>query len=154
MTSRWWWCAAFLALLSTCFRPASETCSGGVVCSPGFTCSRDGQSCVPASDQCGNGVKDPTEACDDGNTQDNDGCSTDCKSNETCGNRVVDTTEGEVCDDGNRVSGDGCSMDCLSTEVCGNRYVDTARGEVCDDGNRDGGDGCSADCLSTEVCGN
>jgi MYXO-CTERM domain-containing protein len=37
--------------------------------------------CVVAVDgpACGNGVVDPGEACDDGNTQDGDGCSADCE---------------------------------------------------------------------------
>ncbi len=41
-----------------------------------------------------------------------DGCSADCRSNETCGNGVIDTVTGEACDDGNTVSGDGCSSTC------------------------------------------
>ncbi|MFA5625200.1 MAG: DUF4215 domain-containing protein, partial [Bradymonadales bacterium] len=67
---------------------------------------------------CGNGVLDPGEECDDGNKVANDGC-TNCKlDTELCGNGELDA--GEVCDDGNRVSGDGCSADCLSDESCGN----------------------------------
>ena len=79
---------------------------------------------------CGNGVVDPGEACDDGNTQSGDGCSADCSSTEVCGNGVLDP--GEACDDGNTQSGDGCSADCSSTEVCGNGILDI--GEECDDG--------------------
>jgi len=48
----------------------------------------------------GNGILDPKEVCDDGNTVSGDGCSSDCRSNETCGNSVVDVIKGEVCDDG------------------------------------------------------
>jgi cysteine-rich repeat protein len=102
--------------------------------------------------QCGDGRLDPGEVCDDGNSLSGDGCASDCRSNETCGNRVVDQVAGEVCDDGNHVSGDGCSDDCHSNETCGNAIVDPA--EVCDDGNHLSGDGCSSDCQSTESCGN
>jgi cysteine-rich repeat protein len=99
---------------------------------------------------CGNGIVDPPEVCDDGNTVGGDGCSATCNSTEICGNDVLDP--GEVCDDGNTFGGDGCSATCDSTEVCGNGLLDPT--EACDDGNTVGGDGCSATCDSTEVCGN
>jgi cysteine-rich repeat protein len=106
--------------------------------------------------RCGDGVRDPSKAeiCDDGNNDSADGCSGDCRSDESCGNSVVDALAGEVCDDGNVVAGDGCSADCRSVEVCGNGVTDTAFGEKCDDGNTISGDGCSSDCRSLEVCGN
>ncbi len=71
-----------------------------------------GGVCVPAS--CGNGLVDTTlgEVCDDGNNLDDDGCSADCKSDETCGNGVLDFVKGEQCDDGNLTELDGCSRDC------------------------------------------
>jgi cysteine-rich repeat protein len=47
-----------------------------------------------------------------------DGCSADCRSNETCGNGVVDAATGEGCDDGNLASGDGCTAAC-QVEACG-----------------------------------
>jgi len=103
---------------------------------------------------CGDGTLDPGEVCDDGNTTDGDGCSADCRSNESCGNRIVDRSVGEVCDDGNTSSGDGCAGDCRSSEFCGNGVIDPGLGEVCDDGNVFSGDGCSADCTSNETCGN
>src|SRR6267154_4013377 len=111
MNSRIFRCAALLALLSTCFKPQSQDCGGGLICPDGFACSRDGRSCVVASDQCGNGRIDIGEICDDGNTADNDGCARDCKSDESCGNHVIDVQTGEVCDDGNHVDGDTCSAD-------------------------------------------
>jgi cysteine-rich repeat protein len=98
---------------------------------------------------CGNGIVDPPEVCDDGNTVGGDGCSATCNSTEICGNDVLDP--GEVCDDGNTFGGDGCSATC-QYEICGNGFLDPS--EVCDDGNTFGGDGCSATCDSTEVCGN
>src|SRR5512133_2367136 len=103
------------------------------------------------------GCEDPTfESCGDivcaqGThcTASKDGCTAS-----SCGNRIVETSEGEICDDGNLKSGDGCSANCKSEEKCGNGIPDTSVGELCDDGNTSSGDGCSADCRSTEICGN
>ena len=80
-----------------------------------------------AASLCGNGKLDPGEECDDGNTEDDDGCSSqcviDCYYNcqchpwdppcvdaRVCGNAVL--TSDEECDDGNTLSGDGCSGSC------------------------------------------
>jgi cysteine-rich repeat protein len=62
---------------------------------------------------CGNGFVEPGEMCDDGNTAQLDGCSTDCTSNERCGNGYIDFDKGELCDDGNLLSHDGCDSRCL-----------------------------------------
>jgi cysteine-rich repeat protein len=50
-------------------------------------------------------------------TASGDGCSADCRSNETCGNGVIDTQTGEACDDGNVTPGDGCDATC-QFEAC------------------------------------
>jgi len=63
-------------------------------------CQRNPERCGP----CSNGVVDPGEACDDGNTDSNDGCSEDCLSTEICGNGYLDTARSEACDDGNTVT--------------------------------------------------
>jgi cysteine-rich repeat protein len=98
-------------------------------------------ACQPA---CGNSKLELDEGCDDGNSVDGDGCSADCKSNETCGNGIVDTAVGEICDDGNMVDGDACSH--CSFGDCGNGIVDL--GEECDLGllNSVSGD-CRSDCV-------
>src|SRR5215831_21260425 len=70
---------------------------------------------------CGNGVREPGEACDDGNTVDGDGCSGDCKSNEICGNNVVDRAAGETCDPPNT---SGCDSVCHTIAVCGNGVLE------------------------------
>jgi cysteine-rich repeat protein len=59
---------------------------------------------------CGDGVRDLSEACDDGDTVGGDGCSADCESDESCGNGQLDP--GEMCDDYNQVDDDGCSNLC------------------------------------------
>jgi fibro-slime domain-containing protein len=92
---------------------------------------------------CGDGVVQPGEACDDGNTLSGDGCSADCQTVESgytcppkggactkaplyvCGNGILDPTE--QCDDGNMVSGDGCSADCKVEPG----YVCKAPGQAC-----------------------
>ncbi len=98
--------------------------------------------------RCGDGIVDQdTEACDDGNHVDGDGCDRNCTPT-ACGNGVP--TAGEACDDGNHVDGDGCDRNCTPT-ACGNG-VPTA-GEACDDGNLVSGDGCDENCTPTG-CGN
>ncbi len=79
-----------------------------------------------AGAQCGNGTKEGSETCDDGNTANGDGCSATCAlesgytcntatpnvctRNAACGNG---TKEGsETCDDGNTANADGCSSVC------------------------------------------
>ncbi len=100
---------------------------------------------------CGNGFVDPDEVCDDGNAVDGDDCSANCRSNETCGNNVIDTAVGEACDDGNLIDGDGCQSNC-ALPTCGDGIVDD--GEVCDDGGHVADDGCNPQCTSDETCGN
>ncbi|MCG8423502.1 MAG: DUF2341 domain-containing protein [Proteobacteria bacterium] len=117
-----------------------------------------GYQCLEISAQewvcraCGDGVFDARagEQCDDGNTEDGDGCSADCQSIEICGNGVVDVATGEECDH----SGESqlCNDDC-TTARCGDRKHNSMAGETCDDGNQISGDGCSADCRN-ELCGN
>jgi cysteine-rich repeat protein len=67
--------------------------------------------CLPNKAVCGNGVVEIGEQCDDGNTNDCDGCSAKCTI-ERCGNGVVEC--GEQCDDGpnNGTAGDPCSTTC------------------------------------------
>lgn len=59
---------------------------------------------------CGNGIIDPGEECDDGNTINGDRCSSICQIEPYCGDGNLDL--GEQCDDGNNINGDGCSSLC------------------------------------------
>ena len=78
---------------------------------------------------CGDGKIDAGhEVCDDGNSNDDDGCSSKCEyevgfacsvtggkttcTPVACSNGVVDSDSGELCDDGNRSPNDGCSPTC------------------------------------------
>ena len=102
---------------------------------------------------CGNGIVDCEEACDDGNTNQDDGCTTACRPSAVCGDGLLQTEVGEECDDGNVLDGDGCSATCLSESNCGDGELQASAGEQCDDGNTINGDGCDSICL-LEVCGN
>lgn len=96
---------------------------------------------------CGNFRKEGVEACDDGNGDDGDYCSSDCTEvTGECGDGTVQTNE--ECDDGNTVSGDGCDLVCKNE--CGNGIKEGS--EACDDGNLLSGDGCDEKCRSE--CGN
>jgi fibro-slime domain-containing protein len=129
---------------------------------------------VDAGDVCGDSMRGITEACDDGNTLDGDGCSAGCDVEPgfrcppvagpcrrvLCGDRLLEAPE--RCDDGNVDSGDGCSSACevergwtcpiagvaCRAERCGDGV--RAGFEQCDDGNADSGDGCDAECRLEE----
>jgi len=96
---------------------------------------------------CGNGTVEVTEACDDGNPTDGDGCESDCtvSPNPVCGNGIVEA--GEACDDGNDDDTDDCTSECTVSPnpVCGNGIVEA--GEACDDGNDDDTDDCTSECT-------
>ena len=82
------------------------------------------------SQVCGNRIIEGTEVCDDGNTDDGDGCDALCRqeSGFTC------LGEPSV-----------CTEDVVETpSVCGDGLVD--EGEQCDDDNIAGGDGCDSNC--------
>lgn len=60
---------------------------------------------------CGNGIQEAGEECDDANTMNGDGCSSNCLVEAAvCGNGVVEA--GEQCDDFNPLGGDGCDAAC------------------------------------------
>ncbi len=163
-------CSADCKSAEACGDNVTNT-DAGEVCDDGNTDDGDGcSSDCKSNETCGNGITDSAkgEACDDGNTHAGkcsgddhecdstadctagtcvpDGCSGDCKSNETCGNGIKDL--GEVCDDAHATG--GCEDDCLHGAGCGNGVLDT--GEQCDDGNSINTDDCKNDCTPN-VCG-
>ena len=96
-----------------------------------------GGSSDSCNTSCGDGETAGAEACDDGNTDDGDGCSS------TCSIEAGFTCSGES----------ACSLYVCSwitgNEVCGDCYILGAeRDDVnfCDDGNTDDNDGCSSTC--------
>ncbi|NUP13064.1 MAG: DUF4215 domain-containing protein [Polyangiaceae bacterium] len=66
-----------------------------------------GDACPPPS-ECGNGVVEAGEPCDDGNADEEDECTSLCTL-VGCGDGIVQASLGEACDDGNDIPGDGCS---------------------------------------------
>lgn len=142
---------------------SGELCDDGVNDGAYGGCN---SNCTEAP-RCSDGeVNGAIEACDDGNTNPGDGCSSDCLVVEAgfacpnggtpcvalaaCGNGVLDV--GEACDQGNNtgVYG-GCNTDCTLASRCGDGSVDQSAGEVCDDRNSISADGCSASCDIVET---
>ena len=92
---------------------------------------------------CGDGVVDPGEGCDDGNTDDDDACPSTCQP-ASCGDGFVH--EGvEECDDGNDDNSDDCLSACIAAS-CGDGVLHDGV-EECDDGNDVPDDGCNAECV-------
>jgi len=110
-------------------------------------------SVATSSDVCGNNVVEGSEACDDGNLNDNDGCLNSCAL-ASCGDGIVrvdvDSQTGgfEACDDGNALNTDGCLATCR-LPACGDGFLrndldpSDPNYEQCDDGNADSSDGCN-----------
>ena len=134
-----------------------------------------------ARTRCGDGFRDPgatpTEACDDGNTSNGDGCDNDCTF--TCAS-AADCTDPNACNGaetctmpgtmGSRCAagaapavGSVCDADMMPgtrdicraggmcrRSTCGDGFVDpgAAPVESCDDSNSVSGDGCSSVCAT------
>ncbi|MEW5896562.1 MAG: DUF4215 domain-containing protein [Nanoarchaeota archaeon] len=95
---------------------------------------------------CGNGEIELGEQCDDGNSNNNDGCLDNCK-NAICGDGFKGP--GEQCDDGNQDNTDSCTNECKNA-ICGDGFK--GPGEQCDDGNQDNTDSCTNECKNA-ICG-
>lgn len=143
---------------------SGDGCSADCTVETGYRCPKEGELCesIGGSDtpksECGNGIVEKGEACDDHNKIPKDGCSAECQVEDgflcetqgelcrripVCGNGKRE--DGEACDDHNTASGDGCSVDCQvedgftcpifgepCAEKCGDEHLDL--GEACDDG--------------------
>jgi cysteine-rich repeat protein len=59
---------------------------------------------------CGDGITEPGEDCDDGNTSNGDGCSSTCDFEINCGDGIK--WPGEACDDGDSLNCGSCNADC------------------------------------------
>lgn len=104
---------------NTCLLPR---CGDGVIDSRNLETCDDGDANAELSNarcrnncqlaRCGDGVRDNGEVCDDGNSLSADGCSFDCKSDETCGNNYTDFVSGEQCDNSVALASDGCGQQC------------------------------------------
>ncbi|MBL9106072.1 MAG: hypothetical protein JNL82_34440 [Myxococcales bacterium] len=103
---------------------------------------------------CGDGVRDPGEACDDGNVDNTDNCLEDCTL-AVCGDGFVQAGL-EQCDDANGADDDSCVPGCYAA-TCGDGYLYVGE-EQCDDGNKVDDDECTNSCTvgapPQPVCGN
>jgi cysteine-rich repeat protein len=129
-------------------------------------------SCASA---CGNGLYEPNlfESCDDGNQENHDGCSSECKIENSytcqtdangksicqgCGNGKIEGNE--ECDIPALLGNQGCSSECKIEAgfVCDNTQSPSRcnpkcgdgviiHPETCDDGNSGSDDGCSSICT-------
>ncbi|MEZ5581766.1 MAG: DUF4215 domain-containing protein [Candidatus Competibacteraceae bacterium] len=86
------------------------------------------------------------EACDDGNSIGNDGCTNSCTL-PTCGDGIVQPPE--ACDDGNQINDDACTNSC-TLPGCGDGILQPP--EACDDGNQINDDACTNSCT-LPTCG-
>lgn len=122
----------------------------------------DGMPDPPALN-CGDGLLDPDEACDDGNEEDGDGCFSHCLAVEPgftcpmpnqpcqpfakCGDGIVYFPEG--CDDGDQESGDGCSDNCkVEIGFACDGEPSTCTTTTCGDGIQEGAEGCEHEASS------
>ncbi|HSN84375.1 MAG TPA: DUF4215 domain-containing protein, partial [Polyangiales bacterium] len=130
-----------------------ERCGDGVVndagredCEPPGTATCT-EICTDRSPSCGDGLVTPPEQCDDDNTVDGDGCTSNCVL-EVCGDGTVNNGGAEDCEPPGTAS---CSSNCTTRgQLCGDGFLTAP--EQCDDGNLVGGDGCTSSCV-LEVCG-
>ena len=102
---------------------------------------------VVLSNTCGNNTPEVGEQCDDGNSDETDGCLSNCLL-PGCGNGVAESEE--ECDDGpanSQISGANCRLDC-TLAGCGDGIVDP--GEGCDDRGTSDGNGCDASCQTEQ----
>lgn len=105
---------------------------------------------------CGDGIKTPDEACDDGVNDGSYGsCTADCKKGPYCGDGELQSDSGEECDDGVNLSPyGGCAPGCKNGAYCGDGQIDSLFGEACDDGVNDGGyEECAMGCVLGPRCG-
>lgn len=165
-----------LILMGKFYKINFSRCTSTCTIERGFTCPTAGSACIPT---CGDGYYVKGEACEDGNTFNNDGCNSICKFREvgwtcyggslttkqTCVEKCGDGRKvgSEACDDFNTISGDGCSSNCKSIEtgytcatvgsactpICGDNL--TLGSEFCDDGGLDDSTFCNAFCTDAAI---
>lgn len=125
--------------------PDSPTTSGSTSptattgSSPSTTIAESSTGSTP---ECGNGVIEGGEECDDGNIDDTDNCVKGCHVAE-CGDGYV-RADTEACDDMNASNADGCVKCKLAYCGDGAKWDGV---EFCDDGNLKNDDGCSNYCT-------
>jgi len=160
-------CLVMGLLLGACFEPGTpelETTFGNPTTGPvpgtdsvdpdGDSTADDAATSVATSGddsgsevgglECGNGMVDGDEQCDDG--VESATCNSDCTM-AACGDGQVNATAGEVCDDAGESA--ECDADCSAVE-CQDGIVNISAGENCEEGGETAS--CDADCTFVE-CG-
>ena len=97
----------------------ADACDSTCKIKQGWVCTGDPPNACRKT-VCGDNTIEGWEACDDGNTKPNDGCSPTCRFEPNCSASTGKCTSkcgdglvvNEACDDGNLTNGDGCSSDC------------------------------------------
>ena len=135
-------------------------CESNADCPDSAECmlTDDGTARVCVTDgraECGNGVQEAGESCDDGNNANGDYCSPNCQEvTSVCGDGKQELAE--VCDHNGEIDGWYCNEGCLTVrKECGDGVVaistDGRDGEVCDEGSSNTNDyqltqTCLSDC--------
>ncbi len=105
---------------------------------------------IPSCAVCGDGTREPDEACDDGNTSDGDGCDARCRLETTTTTSTTTTSTSSTTTSTTTTSS---TTSTTMASLCGNGNVD--EGETCDEGLANvsaAGVWCSAACQAG-VCG-
>jgi cysteine-rich repeat protein len=149
--------------------------TGGACTTTGGAAGTCNMGMCAASASCGNGTREGTEQCDDGNAVNNDGCRSDCTFTCTAANAATNCDDANTCTNNtcmgtglasrcisaNVMNGTACDLDAMAStrdicrigvcrrSTCGDGFTDTAAMEACDDGNTTNGDGCDNDCTFT-----
>jgi MYXO-CTERM domain-containing protein len=151
---------------------SDDGCSNLCVIEEGYVCDVASEPCDAVCGDsmesacfsvCGDGLLVGAEACDDGNTDDSDGCSAVCGIEEgwvceptisenpedpasvcetTCGDGAI--AGDETCDDLNLELGDGCNDVCTIEDgwSCSEEPSVCEEGIICGDGRLGAGEGC------------
>ena len=126
--------------------------TGDLSCASGLCDTTEGASGVCERENFrGNGRRERSEGCDDGNLEPGDGCNEEglIEQGFACnqlfpGIRGTDSCARGFCD-----INQGFSGTCTTPDGCGNGILDA--GEGCDDGNIIRGDGCDGACLLEDL---
>jgi cysteine-rich repeat protein len=138
-----------------CIGQQCAECTNSLQCADGFCVEGRCRQALPI---CGNGAVEPGEACDDGNADDADGCtssclfprdhacvaSAQCQTHLCQGNVCTPCSSAGQCGSGLRCSEGNCLFGGLQ---CGDGTVQA--GESCDDANLNEQDRCTSACLLT-----
>ena len=115
----------------SCSIDCKEVQGIAIFCGDGIVQKNEGEKCDDGTDNgkydhcaadckgtgphCGDGIKNGTEECDDGNGDNGDYCNSNCKIIGKCGDGVVNTNE--ECDEGGVCENDN-SINCTKNEDC------------------------------------